>query len=373
MPVATQTALTLDKVSHAFSGNQVLSEVSLEIPAGQITCLLGQSGCGKSTLLRLISGIERPQSGRILGASGLLSGPEAFVEPEDRSIGFMFQDYALFPHLNVFDNIAFGLRRLPAAERMQRVKETAGHIGITHLLRRYPDALSGGEQQRVALARALAPRPHLILMDEPFSNLDQGLREKVRSQTLAILRDFAATAIVVTHDPQEALAMGDQIVLMRAGRVEQTGTPFEIYDHPVSPYAAEFIGPCNRLTGLWRQGHLETPIGTFRGALDLPEGSLALACIRPQALSLGQEGEGIPARVLSKTFVGESEQIELQIHPLGEPLRMHSHRRISAPVGAQVSLLTNNAEVHIFPRDGDDPEGAPALPGQENSKSDKNT
>lgn len=373
MTAALRTALTLDKVSHAFAGTPVLSEVSLTIPAGQITCLLGQSGCGKSTLLRLISGIEPPQSGRISGSAGVLSGPGVFVEPEDRSIGFMFQDYALFPHLSVFDNIAFGLRRLPRAERALRVDETAGVIGIRHLLGRYPDALSGGEQQRVALARALAPRPHLILMDEPFSNLDQGLREKVRSQTLAILRTFGATAIVVTHDPQEALAMGDQIVLMRAGRVEQTGTPFEIYDRPVSPYAAEFIGPCNRLTGLWRQGHLETPIGRFPAALHLPEGSLALACIRPQALSLGAEGEGIPARVLSKTFVGESEQIELLVHPLGEPLRMHSHRRISAPVGAQVSLLTNNAEVHIFPREEDAPDAVSAGPAHDLLIPDKNT
>ncbi|MGN0933091.1 ABC transporter ATP-binding protein [Falsigemmobacter intermedius] len=363
MSAASRIALRLDGVSHAFSGTQVLSDISLEIPAGQITCLLGQSGCGKSTLLRLISGIARPQAGRISGASGLLSAPGLFVEPEERSIGFMFQDYALFPHLTVFDNIAFGLRRLPRADRATRIEETAALIGITHLLPRYPDALSGGEQQRVALARALAPRPQLILMDEPFSNLDQGLREKVRSQTLAILRDFEATAIVVTHDPQEALAMGDQIVLMRAGRIEQSGTPFDIYDHPVSPYAAEFIGPCNRLTGLWQDGHLETPIGRFPAALDLPEGSLALACIRPQALTLGEAGEGIPARVLSKTFVGESEQIELLVHPLGEPLRMHSHRRIPAPVGAQVSLLTNNAEVHIFPREEEDTTAPAALSG----------
>lgn len=347
-------ALKLEHITHGFSGTQVLRDIVLDIPQGQITCLLGQSGCGKSTLLRLISGVESPNAGRILSEDRVLSAPGIFVEPEDRDIGFMFQDYALFPHLSVADNIAFGLRKLPKPTRRARVDEIAARIGIQHLLTRFPHALSGGEQQRVALARALAPSPRLILMDEPFSNLDQGLREKVRAETMSILRDLKATAIVVTHDPQEALAVGDQIVLMREGRIEQTATPFEIYDAPASPYAAEFIGPCNRLTGIWRQGHLETPIGRFAGKLDLPEDSLALACIRPQALTLSPDDEGIPARVLSKTFVGESEQVELQIHPLGEPLRMHSHIRIKAAVGERVSLLTNGAQVHLFPRDESD-------------------
>lgn len=344
-------ALDLEGLSHAFGKTEVLTSISLSIPHGAITCLLGQSGCGKSTLLRLIAGIEQPLSGIIRGGERVLSGPGIFIEPENRDIGFMFQDYALFPHLSVADNIAFGLNRLPKSERSARVKEIAARIGITALLPRFPHVLSGGEQQRVALARALAPRPALILMDEPFSNLDQGLREKVRSETLRILRDLQTTAIIVTHDPQEALAVGDQVVLMRKGRIEQVATPFEIYDAPASPYAAEFIGPCNRLTGLWQNGHLETPIGRFPGSLDLPDGSLALACIRPQAFSLSPGEDGIPARVLSKVFVGESEQIELQVHPLGETLRMHSHIRIPAKVGERISLLTNGAQVHIFADD----------------------
>lgn len=352
-------ALELEQLSHDFGGAAVLRGVSLRIERGTIACLLGQSGCGKSTLLRLIAGVERPARGRILCNGRVLSDDRDFVPPESRDIGFMFQDYALFPHLTVADNIGFGLSRLSRSDRAARVAEISERIGITHLLTRWPHALSGGEQQRVALARALAPRPHLILMDEPFSNLDQGLRERVRAETLAILRDLETTALVVTHDPQEALAVGDQVVLMREGRIEQVATPFEIYDAPASPYAAEFIGPCNRLTGIWQKGHLETPIGRFPATLDLPEGSLALACIRPQAFSLSPEGKGIPARVLSKTFVGESEQIELQVHPLGETLRMHSHVRIAARVGEQVGLLTNGAQVHIF---ADEPTAPPVKP-----------
>src|SRR5690606_7269602 len=181
----------------------------------------------------------------------------------------------------------------------------------------------------VAVARSLAPKPAIMLMDEPFSNLDRGLRDQVRHETVEILRKLGTTAIIVTHDPQEALAVGDLIVLMRAGQIEQSGTPVEIYDRPLSPYAAEFMGPCNRLTGIWSKGALETAIGVFPGNLPLAEGALALACIRPQALSLNPDGEGIPARILAKTFIGEAELIDILVHPLAEPLRTHSHMRVA--------------------------------------------
>ncbi|MTE01479.1 ATP-binding cassette domain-containing protein [Paracoccus sp. YIM 132242] len=349
------SSLELENLSRHFDGRAVLSGISLAVPAGRITCLLGQSGCGKSTLLRIIAGVDRPDPGTRIRAGGVeLVGPRRFVEPEDRRIGFMFQDYALFPHLSVAGNLAFGLRALPAPARAARVARVAQRIGIAHLLERYPHSLSGGEQQRVALARALAPEPAILLMDEPFSNLDQGLREKVRRETVDTLRRTGTTAIIVTHDPQEALATGDLIVLMRAGRIEQAGTPFEIYDRPRSPYAAEFMGPCNRLTGIWSAGRIETPIGTFPAPLDLPDGALALACIRPQALSIGPDGQGISARVVAKTFTGESEQIDIMVHPLAQTLRMHSHFRIPMGVGDKVSLQLNGAQIHVFPDDGQD-------------------
>lgn len=352
MFVNAAPALDLEHVSRRFDGRAVLSGISLAIPPGRITCLLGQSGCGKSTLLRIIAGVDRPDpGGRIRMGGTELVGPGRFVKPEDRRIGFMFQDYALFPHLSVADNLGFGLRALPRAARRDRVAQVADRIGIAHLLDRYPHSLSGGEQQRVALARALAPQPAILLMDEPFSNLDQGLRERVRRETVATLRRTGTTAIIVTHDPQEALSLGDLIVLMRDGRIEQAGTPFEIYDRPRSPYAAEFMGPCNRLTGIWSQGRIRTPIGTFPADLDLPEGALALACIRPQALSIGPDGQGISARVVAKTFTGESEQIDIMVHPLAEALRMHSHVRIPMAIGEKVSLQLNGAQIHVFPEE----------------------
>ncbi|SDD36732.1 iron(III) transport system ATP-binding protein [Paracoccus isoporae] len=348
MPDPISPPLQLDRISCRFGRHEVLKDISVEVPAGQITCLLGESGCGKSTLLRLISGVERPTSGAIFMAGRQITGEGVFVEPEQRRIGFMFQDYALFPHLSVADNLTFGLRDLPGDLRRARVTDIAERIGIAHLLDRFPYALSGGEQQRVALARALAPQPAILLMDEPFSNLDQGLRERVRRETVDTLRKLGTTAILVTHDPQEALAVGDQIVLMKQGRIEQIGSSFDIYDRPNSAYCAEFMGPCNRLTGIWAGGEIETPIGRFAGNLDLPDGALALACIRPQAITIGQNGEGIVARILGKTFLGESEQIDVSVHPLAEPLRMHSHERIPMKIGEQVHLQLNGAQVHVF-------------------------
>lgn len=341
-------ALQLEGVGRRFGKHDALIDITLSVPAGQITCLLGESGCGKSTLLRLISGVERPDSGTIRMAGRLVAGAGAFVEPEDRRIGFMFQDFALFPHLDVAANIAFGLRSMSRAEQRRRIAKVVDRIGIGHLLDRYPHALSGGEQQRVALARALAPEPTILLMDEPFSNLDQGLRERIRNETVATLKQLGTTAIMVTHDPQEALAVGDLIVLMRQGRIEQIGTSFDIYDRPVSPYAAEFMGPCNRLFGIWSEGQIITPIGRFPAVLKVPEGSPAVACIRPQALTLGPDGDGISARIVGKTFLGESEQVDISVHPLTEPLRVHLPDRIAKAVGEKVGLRLNGAQVHIF-------------------------
>ena len=198
----------------------------------------------------------------------------------------MFQDYALFPHLTVEQNILFGLKRRPKPEAAARTEDVIAHIGIAHLKGRYPHMLSGGEQQRVALARALAPQPDILLMDEPFSNLDRGLREKVRDETLFLLKSLGTTVIMVTHDPEEALSAGDRVVLMKDGRIVQAGSGYDLHDRPVSPYAAEFFCAFNRISGVYTNGQIETAIGRFGQMLDGRDGMPATVYIRPQGISV---------------------------------------------------------------------------------------
>jgi len=346
--------LELVKVSRQFGTTHALDGIDLSIRAGEILCLLGQSGCGKSSLLRVIAGVDRPDAGTIALSGQQVSGPGRFVEPEDRKIGFMFQDYALFPHLSVAENVAFGLEHLPRGDRPVRVAEVLGQIGIAHLAERYPHMLSGGEQQRVALARALAPRPLILLMDEPFSNLDQGLRARLREETIATLRALHTTAIIVTHDPQEALSMGDRVVLMRDGRIEQSGTGYEIYDRPASLYAAEFLGPGNRVPGICRAGRLETVLGSFR-APHLADGTPAVALVRPRVVSLAPLGDGVQGQVARRTFLGEVEEVCLRINGLAEPVRLRTTERLPQQPGEPVWVRVDPAGVPVFV----DPAGRP--------------
>lgn len=350
MPSASSDiALQLYGVTRLFDGVTVLSDISLEIPEGKITTLLGESGCGKSTLLRLISGVDHPDNGRICLGQREIVGPDCFVEPEDRKIGFMLQDFALFPHLSVEANLAFGLRHLSKSEQAQQVKIISERIGIEHLFGRFPHTLSGGEQQRVALARALAPNPVILLMDEPFSNLDRGLREQVREETLNTLREMSATAIIVTHDPEEALAISDLIVLMHKNKIAQIDAPYDIYDHPKSAYVANFMGQCNAVEGVWRRGYVESPLGQIPAILDLPEGALVRVCIRPHALSVVPVGSGIVSRVLTRAFLGESERIRVEVAGVSEPLSIHCRDRVHRAVDDEIWLKIDPTRIHIFP------------------------
>jgi iron(III) transport system ATP-binding protein len=268
-----------------------------------------------------------------------IAGPTTFMEPEKRRIGFVFQDYALFPHLTVEQNVLFGLKGLPRVEAKARAADMIRHVRLAELAKRYPHTLSGGEQQRVALARALAPKPDILLMDEPFSNLDRGLRDSVREETLRLLRDLKTTAIMVTHDPEEALSAGDRVVLMQNGRVVQTGTGYEVHDNPVSRYAADFFCAFNKVEGTVRNGHLETPIGTFAHRGDILEGARALAYIRPSAIKLcAANSDGtIAGRITDRVFMGEIEQVSVRVAGLDQDLRVRSMRR-SAPELTDVRL-----------------------------------
>ncbi|MDH2327441.1 ABC transporter ATP-binding protein [Cereibacter sp. SYSU M97828] len=332
--------LALDRVSRRFGGVQALSDVSLGVGRGEVVCLVGPSGCGKSTLLRLIAGVDRPDAGTI----SLLGRDITRVPPEDRHVGFMFQDYALFPHLSARDNILFGLRRRANADAM--AEEIIRRLGIGHLVGRFPHMLSGGEQQRVALARALAPRPHVLLMDEPFSNLDRTLRDGIREETLAILAALEATVVMVTHDPEEALSSGDRVVLMRAGRVVQAGRGEDVYDRPESAYAAGFFCDFNRFDGVVERGAVATPFGPITAGF--ADGTAVQVLLRPQALHPADTGTA--ATVASVTLMGEIEQTRLRL-ACGPEVRLRSSRRHGLRQGEGVFLRADPAGVLIFPAD----------------------
>ena len=345
-------ALQLNNVGKHFGGVEVLADIDLDVKRGEIICLVGRSGCGKSTLLRIIAGVETPDAGSVSMNGQEIAGPAAFVEPEKRRIGFVFQDYALFPHLTVEQNVLFGLKGLPKAQALARAADMIEHVRLTDLAKRYPHTLSGGEQQRVALARALAPKPDILLMDEPFSNLDRGLRDSVREETLGLLRALKTTAIMVTHDPEEALSAGDRVVLMQKGRIVQSGTGYEVHDNPVSRYAADFFCAFNKVEGTVRNGHLETPVGNFPHGGDLREGSVALAYIRPSAITLSQHGAGadISGRIESKVFLGEIEQVSVSVPGLAHELRVRSMGRSPAEM-QNVGLSVAPASVLVFTAD----------------------
>ncbi|KXG84766.1 ABC transporter ATP-binding protein [Agrobacterium bohemicum] len=345
-------ALQLNSIGKRFGDVDVLTDIQLTVMPGEIICLVGRSGCGKSTLLRIIAGVETPDAGAVMMNGREIAGPTTFMEPEKRRIGFVFQDYALFPHLTVEQNVLFGLKGLPRAEAKARVADMIQHVRLAELATRYPHTLSGGEQQRVALARALAPKPDILLMDEPFSNLDRGLRDSVREETLHLLRGLKTTAIMVTHDPEEALSAGDRVVLMQNGRVVQSGTGYDVHDNPVSRYAADFFCAFNKVEGTVKNGHLETPIGTFPHEGDLREGSRALAYIRPSAITLCEADSGahIAGRITSRMFMGEIEQVSVSVVGLAQDLRVRSMRRSSADM-QDVRLLVAPDRVLIFTLD----------------------
>lgn len=334
-------AVKLDNVSRSFGTTAAVRDVSIDIRKGEVVSLVGHSGCGKSTLLRIISGVETIDSGQVFLDGREVDGRH-FVEPETRGVGFVFQDYALFPHLSVRDNILFGLKRHSLAQANANAEDVIRRIGIEHLMERFPHTLSGGEQQRVALARALAPRPGIVLMDEPFSNLDQGLRGQVRAETLSLLKSLDTTVIMVTHDPQEALSTGDRVVLMRSGEIVQAGSGYDLYDRPTSAYAADFFCLSNKVPGICKGGRIETAIGSFQLNHRTADDGKAIVHIRPQAISISLDRGDIPARVKQRVFHGETEHILLAVEGLETPLRAIALDRI--PEGSDSVTISIAAE-----------------------------
>ena len=255
--------LTFERVERQFSASHALNGFSLDIAPAEVVCLLGPSGSGKTTLLRIASGIEKPTAGRVLINDFEVAGPERFVPPEKRNVGLMFQDFALFPHLTIRDNVAFGLKSLPREDAAREALAALARVGLERYADDYPHILSGGEQQRVALARAILPRPAVMLMDEPFSGLDVQLRERMQEETLQLLRETRATCLIVTHAPAEAIRLGDRIAVMRAGRLVQVGKAEELYRNPADLFVARLFSEINEIPFTVAGGALRTPIGTF--------------------------------------------------------------------------------------------------------------
>ena len=303
-------------ISRSFGLTRAVDDVTLEVQTGEIFGVLGPSGCGKTTLLRLIAGFERPQTGTVTVGGTLVAGDGTWVSPERRRIGMVFQDYALFPHLTVERNVGFGVPRGAGADT-QRALEL---VGLQHKADRHPHELSGGERQRVALARALAPGPEIVLLDEPFSNLDATLRADLRREVELILRDAGTSAILVTHDQEEALSLADRLALMREGRIVQVGAPEEVYAQPSERWAAQFVGEVNVLPGVLRGDAVHTEIGSFDLASPAggdAQGSVHVA-VRPEQLEFRQ-GREPNAEVVEREFRGHDVLYRLR-HRAGRTL-----------------------------------------------------
>ncbi|WP_439140777.1 ABC transporter ATP-binding protein [Planktotalea sp.] len=319
----TAPRLEIRNLTRLFGGARVVDDVSLSIKSGQVMCLLGPSGCGKSTTLRMIAGVDMQNSGEIWVDGTLICDGAVTIPAEQRGIGLMFQDFALFPHMNVADNVAFGLKGTQS-EKYARVEELLAKVGLMRLIDAYPHQLSGGEQQRVALARALAPRPKIMLMDEPFSGLDNRLRDGIRDETLALLKEEGTAVLLVTHEPEEAMRMADEIALMRGGKIVQRGAPYNIYNSPADLEAVGFFSDINVIRTVSNGALAETPFGQFL-APGVADGAEVDIVFRPQHVGIdfdrGGKGplptarDGTAARgvVVRARFMGAESLVEFEM------------------------------------------------------------
>lgn len=354
---APASALSLRGVQHTFAANKVVKGIDLDIAPGEVVCLLGPSGCGKTTLLRIAAGLEVVQEGAVnLDGQSIARPGKRHVPPEKRNVGLAFQDSALFPHLSVLENVTFGLKHLPSAQRRARALELLAQLGMADYAETYPHMLSGGQQQRVALARALAPTPKLMLLDEPFSSLDARLRDRIRDDTLHVLKKLGSATLLVTHDPEEAMFMADRIALMRDGKIVQTGTPRELYCTPIDPFVVTFFGEVNELAGVVKGGMVQTPVGAVDASW-LPDDSDVQVMIRPEALRIKERD--LPAdahehsHVVMAKLLGRSSLIHLCAH--GEDgQEAHLHARVPGVFlpqeGQPIDIDLDHSQVFIFPR-----------------------
>lgn len=343
--------LELLNIAVGFGTALILDDLTLALEPGEIGCLLGASGCGKTTALRAIAGFEPLVRGQIVVGDQQLSRPGWTLPPQRRRVGMVFQDYALFPHLSAADNVGFGLRRVDAARKRRRVAEMLDLVGLGELADHFPHQLSGGQQQRVAVARALAPDPALLLMDEPFSNLDVELRERLSLEVRGILKAAGTTALIVTHDQHEAFAIADRIGLMNSGRIEQWDTPYNLYHRPASRMVARFIGQGVLVPGNVMEDHrIRLPMGILPSLSPLPANTAVEVLLRPDDI-VHDDDSPLEAKVMSKTFRGASILYTLELPCRTRLLALvpshHNHA-----IGEAIGVRLEAEHVVAFPAAG---------------------
>jgi iron(III) transport system ATP-binding protein len=345
------SVLELRGVSCAYeTGRPAVRDISFAAHEGEILCLLGPSGCGKTTILRAIAGFEPVRAGQIFLSGHLVSSAQEMTPTEDRHVGMVFQEYALFPHLRVQENIAFGLRRLSRGERRVRIQDMLRLVGLEGFERRYPHELSGGQQQRVALARALVQHPVLLLLDEPFSNLDPDMASRMRQEVHDLLRRTKTTTILVTHDHDEAFAMADRIAVLNQGRLEQFDTPETIYHMPATPFVADFVGQADFISGTVSNGMVQTELGEFPNTLACEEGTTVVVMIRPDDIHLVPT-KGAASHVLSRQFRG-SENLYAVSLPSGQIVHSSQASTSVYQEGTPVELRVLASHTVLFQQAG---------------------
>ncbi len=345
--------LSLHQVTlcYPFAATPAVGQVSFDLPTGDILGLLGPSGCGKTTLLRLIAGFESPQSGTIQIGEQIMARAGCEIPPEHRDVGLVFQDFALFPHLNVRENIRFGLRGMGQRASRNRVQTLIELVGLPGMESRYPHELSGGQQQRVALARALAPKPSLILLDEPLSNLDVQVRLHLRQEIRRVLKETQTSAVFVTHDQEEALAISDWVAVMHQGRLEQWDTPEQIYRFPASRFVAQFVAQANLLPGQLQDHHWQSEVGWLDLSILHPQVTQGELMIRQEELQIELDDQG-PMTLQDRQFLGREYRYGL-IAPSGLTLQARSSLRFS--IGQRVRLSLGSSDGVIFSAERSDP------------------
>ncbi len=344
-----ENLLKVDSIDCCYHHQKIVENLSFEVKQGEIACLLGPSGCGKTTVLRAIAGFNPISHGSISLAGRVIARPGAGVPPEQRSIGMVFQDYALFPHLNVRKNITFGLSKRSAADKRRIVDHLLELVELSGMADRYPHELSGGQQQRVALARALAPKPRLLLMDEPFSNLDTELRRQLSVEVRDILKEEKISAIVVTHDQDEAFTVSDKLGVIANGFLQQWDTPFEVYHHPANPVVASFVGEGKFLRGnAISEDLIETDIGLVRGgSAGWRAGDQVDVFVRPHEILPGCNGCSVNGEVVKKEFLGTSTLYTLKL-PTGRLVESSFMADHDYQVGDTIGLRVETERLVAF-------------------------